>query len=539
MRATQRTAMLAQHMTSGRARAAPQPPLADHMDAQVQLLSDESVRVILLNRPQALNALNYEMIDAFGDALKSATASPNAAMVVLRGVGRALCAGGDVMEIVTNADSADPAVRDRPVHFFQKELLQNWNIGNLEHASSEHGAPKWYISIMDGIVMGGGVGLSVHAPFRVASERTLFAMPEVGIGFFPDVGVTHALARLDGHVGAYLALTGARVGGADVYLTGLASHYVRSELIDALVHRLAELPLRAAEDGEAVSNVMDEFSSDPFADDVENGPALRADSPFLGERRIALDVAFGQPSAERIVGALQDVADGHADSPTAKEIEKRGGTLSEPVRAWAASSLAAIKTKSPRSVKVALRAVEIARSRTLAEVLYRDMRIATAFCDLSLGRDFYVGVQHTLTKDPATGKRRAGNPPWNPARLEDVSEAEITTLFFSDPEKAYKAGLRIRVPPLLDVPLPDSRDARHAREQQVRGLGPLHWEPRYNRFALPSDAECAALAEGSHPAAGSYVLSGPELLSVIARHKHHKPALRLKVTDWLQRTHYQ
>ena len=459
--------------------------------------------------------------------------STNASIIVLRGTGRALCSGGDVLAVVNGANAENRTDREGPVRFFAKEFALDHRISTLEHTP---GTPKLYISVMDGIVMGGGVGVSVHAPFRLATEKTLFAMPETGIGYYPDVGVLHPLARLDGGVGMYLALTSARLSGEEAYLTGIATHYVRSSVLEDAMHRLAALPRDSAARAEAVDEALNEYASDAFSPDNERADQIRAKTPFLGARRVALDLAFEQPSVERIFAVLGELASGDVNTPAAQELAARRAQLGEEVRQWAAETRDMLHSKAPRSLKVTHTALQRARTQTLGEVLRSNMRLTSVFCDLALGRDFYTGVHHVLTKDPATGKRRTGRAEWNPASLDQVDEEQLRTLFFGDIAKARKAGFRMPVPQFEGLPAPPaSREECRERAAMIRGFGPLHWQPMHNRFALPSEAEFAALQEGSHPAAGSYQLEPREFIDIIMRHKNNKPTLELKVLDWLER----
>ena len=167
-----------------------------------------------------------------------------------------------------------------------------------------------------------------------------------------------------------------------------------------------------------------------------------------------------------------------------------------------------------------------------------DMRLATAFCDFSIGRDFYTGVTHVLERDPATGKRRTGIAAWDPPSLDKVSDTQIRAQFFSDLDTARKAGLQMDVPELPSVPAPaTSKEARQARDSLLRGKGPLRWEQSHNVFALPSEAECAALLEGNHPAAAAVTPDSAELIDCLKRHKGHLPGLEFKVADWIKRSH--
>lgn len=183
---------------------------------------------ILLNRPQALNALTLGMIEAIAQVLVAWRADPAVHAVVIEGAGgRAFCAGGDIRAV---RDAALVGAFDQVEAFFQAEYALNLMIARY---------PKPYIALIDGICMGGGIGLSIHGSARVATEGAVFAMPETGIGFFPDVGATYALPRLRGAVGMYMGLTGARLSGPDAVYAGIATHYVPRERFGGLVDELA------------------------------------------------------------------------------------------------------------------------------------------------------------------------------------------------------------------------------------------------------------------------------------------------------------
>ena len=239
--------------------------------------------LVLLNRPKALNALTLEMVDAFDRQLLAWADDAAVRAVVAEGAGeRAFAAGGDIQRLCEAGRAGDPYTST----FFWDEYILDWRVFHY---------PKPYVALIDGIVMGGGVGVSVLGSHRVATERTVFAMPETGIGFFPDVGATWFLPRLPGRLGLYLALTGARLGGADSYHAGIATHYVPSARLEDLKAALAAAPL----DGEdievnhaEVSAVLDRFSENP-------GP------PPVAQLRAAMERCFSQPSVEAVLEALE------------------------------------------------------------------------------------------------------------------------------------------------------------------------------------------------------------------------------------------
>jgi 3-hydroxyisobutyryl-CoA hydrolase len=492
-------------------------------------MQNGSQTTILLNRPKALNAIDTEMVQLIQEAINACPAENH---IVLRGKGRALCSGGDVLAVVNAANSQDSATRQEALTFFQNEFQLDFNIASLDTQSR----PRVFVSFMDGITMGGGVGLSVHAPIRVATEKTMFAMPETGIGYWPDVGVTRNLARLDGRIGVYLGMTGARITGEEAYLAGLATHFITSSMVDESVRRLSVLPRNAT--AEQIADTLDEFSVDPFNKVAhERAEEVLSKSAFVGARRLALDYAFGQDRAEDVIVALQDLAQGNVDSKAGKALQKIGADVSQDgIAAWASTTLKTLEQKSPRSLKVTFESVRRARAYDVSQAFHADMRLATAFCDFGLGRDFYEGVTFTLTKDPKTGKRREGVADWNPRTIEEVSDADVDRIFFGPLEEAKQAGMKMEVPTLQGIRAAPS-DAKERKKQAaaIKGIGPLGWERDYNRLALPSEAECEALREGSHPAAGDYTLTVDEIVKILRNHKSDKPGLEFKVKEWLER----
>ena len=247
--------------------------------------------ILTINRPQALNALTLDNYRRFDPALREWAADPSVHAVVVRGAGeRAFCAGGDVRAVYEagRGISGDP---DLPAVFFREEY---------ELIRRIHHFAKPYIAIIDGITMGGGAGISVNGAYRVATERTLFAMPETGIGLFPDVGATRFLNRCPGHVGRYLGLTGARVNAADALYCGFATHAVKRDSIEALLDELSR-------EHTAMEDCLRRFAVDP-------GPAP------LAALQPAIDRCFAGDSVEAILDALAvESAGGGVDAEWAEE----------------------------------------------------------------------------------------------------------------------------------------------------------------------------------------------------------------------------
>lgn len=263
--------------------------------ADIEFSLAGTIGQVLLNRPGQLNALTHEMCIALDAQLKAWAVDPAISAVVIRGMGeKAFCAGGDVRRLYDEGTSGGTY----PRRFYRDEYRLNWRIKTF---------PKPYIAILDGIVMGGGVGVSLHGSHRIVSENVLFAMPETGIGLFPDVGGSFFLPRCPGQIGLYLGLTGARLKAADCMYAGLATSFVPRNRLNDLVAALAA--------GEVIQDAIARFATDP------------GQAP-LAARRAEIDRVFA-------AGAVADIAanwDLSSKSPTALKLAFRqlrsGGTLS-------------------------------------------------------------------------------------------------------------------------------------------------------------------------------------------------------------------
>jgi len=316
---------------------------------------------VILNRPRALNALTLGMVRGLAGALDAWEHDPDIRCVVVTGAGgKAFCAGGDIRLL---HDLGKAGRIDEARGFWREEYLLNLRIKAY---------PKPYIAIIDGIVMGGGVGVSLHGSHRVAGERYLFAMPEVGIGFFPDVGATHALPRLPGATGTWLAVSGDRVGQADALALGLATHAVPSAAVPEL--------LVALERGEDPDAALARLSAAPA------GPAP------IEARRAAIDHAFGADTVEDILARLAQLDD-----------------------AWVRPMLDGLAKKSPTSMKLALAQMKAGKELSFAEAMRLEFRVVSR---VALGHDFYEGVRALIIdKDQS--------PRWRPAHLAEITEADI------------------------------------------------------------------------------------------------------------------
>ncbi|OTA94849.1 hypothetical protein M434DRAFT_394365 [Hypoxylon sp. CO27-5] len=347
------------------------------------------LRTIELNRPTKLNALNGSMIRKIFPRLVEWEKSDMANVVVMKGAGdKAFCAGGDVATLAAQ-NKQGPEGQRKSVDYFALEY-------QLDHYIATYQKP--YIAFMDGITMGGGVGLSVHAPFRIATERTVFAMPETTIGFFPDVGASFFLPRMAGSVGTYLALTSDRLTGANVFYSGIATHYLHSTSLPNLESRLAELRFKDYDTMEDRLAII-EMTIEEYATGLPHGEPI-----FLGgELRKAIDRCFSKNNVDSIIAALK---------------EETG-----PTKAWAEKTLDTLHHRSPTSVHVALRQMRVGRDWSIAETFEREHQIAARFM---IHPDFVEGVTAQLSKE-----RPKPTPKWQPASLEDIEPgSNIAEPFF-------------------------------------------------------------------------------------------------------------
>ncbi|WP_431972267.1 enoyl-CoA hydratase/isomerase family protein [Nocardia sp. bgisy134] len=344
-------------------------------ESEVLIDKRDGLGLITLNRPKAINALNHPMALAITDALRAWADDDEVRTVVVTGAGeRGLCAGGDIVAI--HADAR--VLNDRPATsgtasadsatgvFWRDEYILNALIGRYS---------KPYVVIMDGIVMGGGVGLSGHGSHRIVTERSKVGMPEVGIGFIPDVGGTYLLSRAPGEIGTHVALTTARMSAGDAIAAGFADYYVPSEHIPALLETLRS---------ETAEVAIAKFATDA------------PESELLAQRDW-IDACYGADTVEEIVARLQA-----AEAPEATK---------------AASDLLA---KSPVALKVTLRSLRAARDLpSLEAVLNEEYRVSIASL---VSHDLVEGIRaQVIDKDR--------NPQWRPATLAEVTDAQVAAYF--------------------------------------------------------------------------------------------------------------
>ena len=332
--------------------------MSDHTEPTITAHRQGRIGRITLNRPKALNALDVGMIRAMSAALAGWRDDPAIhAVVVDAAGGRAFCAGGDIREIRRLAMAADHAGVEA---FFSEEYALNLAIARY---------PKPYVALIDGICMGGGIGVSVHGSIRVASETAVFAMPETAIALFPDVGATFVLPRLRGNWGMYMALTGARMGGAEAAWLGLATHFIPHAAMPGLADAIAAEGLGVLAD---------------FAEKAPATPLATQDAS-----------AFGLATVPAILAALEADA-----SP------------------WARDTLATLRHVSPSSVLWSFQMVRRGADRTLEQCLAAELAMTR---HATRHPDFLEGVRAMVVDKDRT-------PRWSPPRIEDVDQASIAAM---------------------------------------------------------------------------------------------------------------
>jgi enoyl-CoA hydratase len=326
--------------------------------------------IVTLNRPEALNALTHAMVRALAEKLAQWQDDPAVGRVIITGAGdRAFCAGGDLRALyeLHRAGRDDEALT-----FWRDEYRLNALIKRYR---------KPYIALVDGVMMGGGVGVAVHGSHRVAGDRFRFAMPEVGIGFFPDVGATWFLPRMPGEAGTWCALTGGQLDADDATGLGIATHRLRSARLRDLLEGLC-----GASPVDALLTT--------FAEQGRDGP--------VSARRGVIDHVFAPERVEDIVAAL----------------DRAAGEQGEDAE-LARSAAAAIRTKSPLSLKLARAQIRLGKGLDFEDCLRTEFRIVSR---VVTGHDFYEGIRAVIID-------KDHQPRWQPPSLEAVSEAEVARHF--------------------------------------------------------------------------------------------------------------
>ncbi|KAJ2769571.1 3-hydroxyisobutyryl-CoA hydrolase [Coemansia nantahalensis] len=353
-------------------------------DKYVLAVNDLTGRTLVLNRPKALNSLTLPMVQSIKRRLQEWEESELCNVVMIRSnSAKAFCAGGDVVQVSRDWKQGN---RGAAMRFFQAEYQVNHYIAAYK---------KPIVAFIGGYTMGGGVGLSMHAAFRVATESTVFAMPETKIGFFPDVGATFFLPRLDGQTGVYLGLTGRLLKGRDLLYAGIATHYVPTERLPLLEQRLQGV---GTSDYEIVNAAIEEFVAQP-----EDAPIEYS----LAGVRECIDRCFQFSTMEEIVEALR----AEAKSAVGEHAH------------WAQETLATLEQLSPSSLKLTLDQLRRGQQRRIQGAFELELRLA----ERRLGsHDMHEGIEALLV-------RKSNDPKWDPPSLDQVDAVRLNDYYFNIP----------------------------------------------------------------------------------------------------------
>ncbi|KAJ7632999.1 3-hydroxyisobutyryl-coenzyme A hydrolase isoform 1 [Roridomyces roridus] len=444
--ALNRTRAIARHMSDV---AGSKPPSGAEAEPVVRFESTLALRNFILNRPKKLNALNDEMLALLRPKIEEWDNAELCNVIAGTGTGRAFCAGGDVQGVVQAA--ADESTRQKAINFFKQEFDLDLLLSSLQ---------KPYVAILDGLTMGGGVGLVAGAPFRVATENTVFSMPETNIGYC-----------------TYLALTSDTIKGRAVFDHGFATHYIPSRRIPMLLDRLSNLETT---DRTTIDRTLEELCTE--REQEEPLP------PFVGEKRAALDLAFRHDRVERIFTELE----GLSTNPSTE--------ISE----WASKTLETLQLRSPTSLKVALKAIRLGKTQTLAEALNMELKIATAFCN-GASPDFGTGVTAVLVT------KSKGRPDWKPSSVEEVTD-EIVERFFS-PHSKY----------LANAPTVELDAGRGASERTQL------------RYTLPTEDDIRDVITGADPDSGDMGYTLDDLLEYYHDSRAGKLGVAEKILEVVER----
>ncbi|KAI7861677.1 ClpP/crotonase-like domain-containing protein, partial [Spinellus fusiger] len=334
-------------------------------------------RMFILNRPEKLNALNLSMIRNIEPQIKAWEVSKLAKVILIKGAGNGkFCVGDDISEILQKVEAKDPDA----LYFYQEKFGLTQTIATLRTP---------YVAILDGYALGGAAGLFIHSPFRIATEKTIFSLPEVSIGAFLSSGSSFFLPKLDGEVGTYLALTGDRLQGIDTFFAGIATHYVPSSRLPALGDRLIDVE---TSEQEMIQRMLEEF--------VEPVPTDKIG--FLQIVRETIDRCFKYDSVEEILLALDR----------------------EKSTTWVRETKQKLLSMSPTSLCITLRTLRKAKSLSLNECLKMEFDLIQKYL---VTKDFHQGVKSTFITRPKV------KPQWSPSSVKELTGQYIDALYFNSP----------------------------------------------------------------------------------------------------------
>ncbi|XP_049368728.1 3-hydroxyisobutyryl-CoA hydrolase 1-like [Solanum verrucosum] len=354
-----------------------------------------NIRTFILNRPKQLNALTFQMIYRLLELFHVSEGNSKVKMIILKGNGRAFCAGGDVTFLAHKVHQGNWKLSTD----FIRELF------TLNYMMATYSKPQ--VFILNGIVMGGGLVVSVHGRFRVATEKTVLAMPETALGIVP--GASHFYSRLPGFFGEYAGLTGARLDGAEMLNVGLATHFVPSEKLPFLKQELAKVN---TSDANIISVIISRFSTIPN---------LKAESPC--HKMKIIDQCFSQRTIEEIISSLENEALNNKDD-------------------WISSTIQSLKKASPISLKVYLRSIREGRLQDVGSCLIREYRMLCHVLKGDFSKDFVEGCRAILID-------KDRNPKWEPSRLELIRDDDVDRYFSKIDDEDWED---LKLPPRSNLP---------------------------------------------------------------------------------------
>ncbi|KAH0766080.1 hypothetical protein KY285_001951 [Solanum tuberosum] len=354
-----------------------------------------NVRTFILNRPEHLNALTIQMIYRLLELFHASEGNSKVKMIILKGNERAFCAGGDVTFLAHNVHQGNWKLSAD----FIRELF------TLNYMMATYSKPQ--VFILNGIVMGGGLVVSVHGRFRVATEKTVCAMPETALGIVP--GASHFYSRIPGFFGEYAGLTGARLDGAEMLDVGLATHFVPSEKLPFLKQELAKVN---TSDADVISVIISRFSTIPN---------LKAESPC--HKMKIIDCCFSQRTIEEIISSLENEALNNKDD-------------------WISSTIQSLKKASPISLKVYLRSIREGRLQDVGSCLIREYRMVCHVLKGDFSKDFIEGCRAILID-------KDRNPKWEPSRLELIRDDDVDRYFSKIDDEDWED---LKLPPRSNLP---------------------------------------------------------------------------------------
>ncbi|XP_058208718.1 3-hydroxyisobutyryl-CoA hydrolase-like protein 5 [Rhododendron vialii] len=347
----------------------------------------DRVRLITLNRPRQLNVISPKVVSLLAEYLEKWENDDDAELVIIKGVGRAFSAGGDLKVFYDGRKLKDSCL--------EVVYRMYWLCYHI------HTYKKTQVALVNGISMGGGASLMVPMRFSVVTEKTVFATPEASIGHHTDCGFSYMLSHLPGHLGEYFALTGARLNGKEVVAAGLATHFVPSEKLLELEKKLISLN---SGDVNAVNSVIEEFS-------VE----VQIDEESVLNKQTVIDECFSKDTVEEILKSLE------------MELGKEGN-------AWIGGVLKGLKRSSPTGLKIALRSIREGRTTKLSECLKKEFRLTINILRSTISGDIYEGIRAlTIDKD--------NNPKWDPLTLDKVNDVEMDLVF-----QPFEDHLELQIP---------------------------------------------------------------------------------------------